>query len=299
MSGTQERNSAGAVGGGGPGAQGSAGEAEMIFADAEYDGPPQKFPKLSYMICGARRTGTTYLGKILWETGVLGKPFEYQLPECRQKIVERMGKGISYWDFLRTRRSTPNRVFGFKEVAPAGYRGRNLVADKIVYMSRRDEIAQAVSLVVAQQTGAFFSFQEGVKDKDKPEPEYNYDAIMGALIHICETRRMWEEILAEEGLPVLRLYYEDLGPDCVDRIAGFLGVSLEGASPVPAPEMRKQEKPRSKEWAARFKTEMEAAGCSIAMPGPGQDLAGIPAAAAAPAPDAERAPKKEKRRRAP
>lgn len=238
----------------------------MIFADAMYDGNYDGPPRLSYMICGARRSGTTWLGKMLWEAG-LGKPFEYQLPECRGLILERMPRGIAYWDFLRKTRTTPNGVFAFKEVAPAQYRLRNLIPEKVILVDRRDMVAQAVSLFLANWTGAFFHFQEGAKER--PEPEYDYNGLMNALLGILEIKSLWEQTLAADGFTPLRLFYEDLSHDLLPQIAEFLGVESEWR-PDEVPAMRKQGTSRNEEWAARFRAEAIANGCSFgdAQPAP-------------------------------
>jgi len=231
----------------------------MIYADAKYDGHYEGKPRLSYMICGARRTGSTYLGNLLWETGVLGKPFEYQLPENRQKMMERAPEGVDFWDFLRRTRTTENGVFGFKEVAPSGYvryRRTNPPLDKAVYISRYDEVKQAISLTMAMQTAAFFSFQ-----KQKLKPVYNYATIMSNFVHICETKRWWEEVLQKDGIEPLRLEYEKIGPHMREQIADYLGVKLADQAVV-TPPLNRQGDRTNLEWAKRFRQEMEANGCS-------------------------------------
>ena len=230
----------------------------MIFADAQFDGYYEGSPKLRYMICGSRRTGTTFFGKDLWETDRLGKPFEYQLPECRWAITARMPHGISYWDFLQQTRTTPNGVFGFKEVSPQQYLLRNLVADKVIYLSRRDEVAQTVSLTMALQTDAFFSFQDRAR-----EPVYDYEIMLGNFIHILDVKRQWEEIFAAEGIDPLRLVYEDLDWGSLLAVADFLGIGLIGTR-VEVPRMERQHTDLNDAWAARFREELSANGCSVA-----------------------------------
>jgi len=232
----------------------------MIFADAQYDALYEGTPKISYMICGPRRTGTTHLCQLLWATNQLGKPFEYQLPENKGAILQRMPLGVSYWDFLRQQRTTPNGVFAFKEVAPGQYLARNLIPDKMIYITRRDEIAQAVSLMVANQTGAFFSFQE-----DKREPAYDYDAILNNMIHIQEVKRQWEEIFQKEDITPLRLVYEEINTDTLALIADFIGIDFDTSLvTTTAPRIKKQGGSVNKEWATRFRSEMEDNGCSVA-----------------------------------
>lgn len=234
----------------------------MIFADAKYDYPYDGPVRQTYMIAGARRTGTTWLGQRLWETSQLGKPFEYQLPENMEKIMSRVPDGMGYFEFLHRMRTTPNGVFAFKEVSPAAYhdyRRGNSRPDHIVYIARRDEVYQAVSLTIAEQTAAFFSFQSRKRD-----PVYNYWEIMNAFIGICEVKRMWEDIFAEERIAPLRLVYEDIGANTPRRIARHIGVELLGEGQrTDAPRIEKQGNGINEEWAARFRREMESNGCSV------------------------------------
>ena len=232
---------------------------EMIFAGAEYDGHYDGAPKLSYMIAGARRSGTTNLGAMLWETNQLGKPFEYQLPECRAQITERMPLGISYWDFLKQRRTTPNGVFGFKEVAPQTYLMRNLAADKVIYITRRNEVAQAISLTIAYQTEAFFSFQTVAR-----EPSYNYDVILDNLLATVHAKKMWEDVFIKEGVEPFRVVYEDIDCNTVGRISEFLGVEISPSLCTIAPRLEKQRTGINAEWEGRFREDMAANGCQVA-----------------------------------
>jgi len=230
----------------------------MIFANKKYDGYYEGKPNLSYMICGARRSGTTYLGKLLWETGVMGKPFEYQLPECRMKITSRMPKGISYWDFLKQARTTPNGVFGFKEVAPGSYLLKNLVPQKVIYMTRKDLAAQTVSLALALNTGAFFSHQS-----EKRPAEYNFQGLMELSIHLEQVSSDWEDIFEEEGITPLRLVYEDLNQDTPEIVADFLGIELKKKK-VTTPKVEKQASELNIEWSNRFRKELVEHGGSMA-----------------------------------
>jgi LPS sulfotransferase NodH len=230
----------------------------MIFANKKYDGYYEGQPNLSYMICGARRSGTTYLGKLLWETGVMGKPFEYQLPPCRIKISSRMPKNISYWDFLKQTRTTPNGVFGFKEVAPRSYMFKNLAAQKVIYMTRRDLAAQTVSLALALNTGAFFSHQS-----EQRKTEYNFESLMDLSIHIETISSEWEDIFEDEGIKPLRLVYEDLNQDTPKIVADFLGVDLKKRKIV-APKVEKQGDDLNINWSKRFRNELLEHGGSIA-----------------------------------
>ena len=229
----------------------------MIFANKKYDGYYEGKPNLSYMICGARRSGTTYLGQLLWKTGMMGKPFEYQLPECRQKMTERLPKGLSFWEFLQQSRTTPNGVFGFKEVAPGTYLLKNLVPHKVIYMSRRDLASQTVSLAMALNTGAFFSHQS-----QKREPEYNFENLMQLAMHIEEVSAAWEEIFEEEGITPLRLVYEDLNQDTPEIVADFLGIELKKKR-VATPKVEKQGSELNIEWSNRFRKELVEHGGSM------------------------------------
>lgn len=256
----------------------------MDYADPSLDGPAPDSRGPCYMVCGTRRSGTTLTANLLWETGCLGKPFEYRLPTMRAQMDARMPPGPSYWERLRAVRSTPNGVFAFKEVSPLLYLGGDpaaraaegpggpggagapsggspggdpgrIVPDKAVWVERRNEVAQAISYAVALKTGSFLPFQP-----ERAEPEYDFRAIFNAMAVLARAKTQWMEALAKDGLVPHKVVYEEIGPETIEGIAGFLGVALDRRPTAPPPAALKRAGRRSLEWEERFRREVEAHG---------------------------------------
>src|SRR3954468_22249510 len=124
----------------------------------------QQPPDLAYLLASVPRAGSTYFSHLLWRTGCLGAPLEYlnfdpagpygfaaESPDLQRRL----------WRSVLRRRCSPNGVFGLKAfpqqleqlqrtnpallqevlamILPDG-RPR-----KIIYLRRRDRLAQAVS----------------------------------------------------------------------------------------------------------------------------------------------------------
>lgn len=229
----------------------------MIFADPKFDKVYEDAPQISYLICGARRSGTTFLCDLLWKTDRLGKPFEYNLKTCRDIISERIPDGMSYIDFLKKMRTTPNGVFGIKEVVVAG--AKDMVVDKTIYITRRNIVAQAISLAIAKQTLAFFSFQD-----KKREPVYNYNELMNNMAHLCWVKCSWEKFFSSRNITPLRIVYEEITETIVSEIADFIGVKLGNSTSLTTDMVVRQRTEINMEWEDRFRTELTSRGCSVA-----------------------------------
>jgi trehalose 2-sulfotransferase len=149
----------------------------------------------SYLICATPRTGSSLLCGLLDSTGVAGHPESYfrqpseQEFAARWDIVRSSDGAFSYADYVRAAiaaGSTDNGVFAARimwgtldelvaKLAPLypGLTGsdldllsRVLGRMRFVYLRRGDVVAQAVSLLRAEQTDVWFE-----TDQDHREPE--------------------------------------------------------------------------------------------------------------------------------
>ncbi|TWB37270.1 LPS sulfotransferase NodH [Nitrospirillum pindoramense] len=217
-------------------------------------------PKKTYMIAAIPRTGSTHLSIKLWNTGAMGAPMEYTNLSNRDRMIQRLGRGdsLTYWKRLKTVRTSPNGVFGFKAFV-SDY--RNIAAnheallpmiesDKVIYLVRKDRVAQAVSYAKAVQTAAWFS---GVEYKK--EPEYDLKAMLNAENWINQQESAWEEIFQMTGTSPLRIYYEDFLADTeksIMEIAKFLEIHPAEFHPLGLQDIEKQSDQISQEWARKF-----------------------------------------------
>jgi LPS sulfotransferase NodH len=232
----------------------------------DFDFPQRKLPPWKrYMVAAIPRTGSTYLCTQLWRTGLLGAPLEYINLRNITGIVERFGNGdpIAYWRKLQEYRTSPNGVFGFKAFIPDYQRIANdheeflpeIHSEEVIYITRRNKVAQAVSYARATVTAAWFA---GVPEKI--QPTYDFKKIATAEKWIADQEAAWEFLFNRTKVRPLRIQYEDLLSDpqaAVDAIAKRVGVELSNFDRIEMPGLERQSGAESIEWAARFIAERE------------------------------------------
>ena len=259
--------------------------------DHDHDGPPQR----SVLLCSARRSGSTLLGEALHATGRLGCPLEYFFPGTRPLVAGRWGTPDlpGFVRELHRRRTDPGGTLGVKlfwpdllslcaetwpgdagryqanlEQVPAPEVARvhgdvaRLVAElfpnpSIVLLWRRDVLRQAVSDVVAQQTGRWRELPGPTgasTGKAAGEPAYDREAIDARLGRVVYEQARWRAFLSWIGLPFAEVAYEDLVRDwdgvLRPLLAGLLGDSFDGT--VPAPRLRRQSDARTERILLRY-----------------------------------------------
>ena len=201
-------------------------------------------PTTRLMIASIPRTGSTLLCTLLWRTGVLGAPMEYlNLLNRDHDMVPRLGSGSlpDYWRELQHVRTSPNGVFSFKAF-PQDFRqlaGRSadmlaeIWADKVVYLRRRDKLAQAVSYSRAFHSGKWFA-----DVGERTSPQYDSKIISQAMSWIEDLEKGWELLFERKGCEPHRIFYEDIDRDAVrvvDEIVDFVCVAKRGALPLGIP----------------------------------------------------------------
>jgi LPS sulfotransferase NodH len=228
-------------------------------------GPLYNFPEFSgvprsYLIATTPRCGSHYLGHLLRETGLLGSPLEYFSRGRIADWQERLGTTSStelFKQLLRIRTS-PTGWFGVKAHWPhfdAIAKTPSLLGifhfQRFIQIVRRDRIAQAVSLVIAQQTSAWISFQ-----KPQREPTYDAAAIEAAIISIDYQLAEWARFYKANQIIPLVLVYEDLVNDpsaAVTRVLSHCNV-IDSVTVEPVPiRPKRQATALNKAWVARFR----------------------------------------------
>lgn len=231
----------------------------------DYDFPVFAGTPRSYLIATTPRCGSHYLGHLLRATGQLGSPLEYF---SRGRIRDWQTRlGISslpelFRHLLRIR-TAPTGWFGVKAHWP---QVEPIAADaalfdlfhfeRFIQLTRPDRIAQAVSLVIAQQTSAWISFQTA-----RQQPVYDAQAIAAALAGIEFQLGCWEQFFATRGTEPLVIVYDDLVADpagTVCRVLNHCGLPAAAASHDPLIPQR-QASPLNEAWAERFRAEQATA----------------------------------------
>ena len=199
-------------------------------------------PRIGLIICASQRTGSGLLGSALWSTGVCGRPDEYFSAAARREYegtwgctrAEYMGRMVEF-------ATTPNLVFGAKVhwphvdaacrwLARGGVRHRSRVTNPFVrlapnvlfcWVSRRDKIRQAVSLLRAEATGEYRR-RDGAPPA-QGTPSFDYPAIRRVVEQMEEWDACWSRYFSEIGVTPLRVCYEDdLENDYVTTVVRIL-----------------------------------------------------------------------------
>jgi LPS sulfotransferase NodH len=211
----------------------------------------------SYLICATPRTGSSLLCGLLDSTGVAGHPESWFRRQderefaARWSIADPSDGTFGYADYFQAAvaaGSTANGVFAARimwgtmdEVTAnlaAAYPGHSGSGARLlsaafgrarfVYLRRGDVLAQAVSLLRAEQTGIWF---ETADERQEPagEPGFDFGQVRELVRLIEDHNAAWEQWFAAEGIQPYRVLYEELDADPV-RIAsgvlGFLGLDL-------------------------------------------------------------------------
>lgn len=215
-----------------------------------------------YVLCSTPRCGSNLVGEMLHGTGLAGDPQEYLNTRYINGFMRLRGEPeaktldlAAYMADLERRRTTPNGVFGVKihfEHIDSVWKGRSNAAvkflqrfDKFVLLSRRDKIAQAVSLYKARATQIWSSTDYQFMAEDDPrrsiKPEFDPAAIAKALKDLITDDAQWRELLTQHGLPHVELCYEDFVADYAGqgrRLLSELGIPEDKAAA--GPKLKKQ-----------------------------------------------------------
>lgn len=227
-------------------------------------------PALRCLIAAVPRSGSTALGLEMWRTGLLGAPLEYTNPALNRSLVERLGakrRPDLFWRRLHAVRTSSNGVFGHKIFVPTLMQlarqgaaiNRGLEADRVICLTRRNRVAQAVSYCRAMRSGVWAG--------RAPEPSamnadmtFDRQQIAHALALIDQQCADWERLFRAAGTEPLRIDYEDFlaNPDAaVGRILDFVLCQRPRVhrprSPVPVPPLLVQRDALSDQWTQLFR----------------------------------------------
>lgn len=241
----------------------------------------------AYILCGTPRTGSTLLCDLLTATGIAGRPDsffmrdidpvwarELGLPAAGEPgydasylaAVIRAGTGETGMFGLRLMRENLEDMTSLLDRLHPGLPsdsariGAAFGRVLFLHLRREDKLAQAVSLIKAEQTGLWHIAPDGRElERLAPpsEPAYDHGRIARKLAELEALDAAWEPWFAREGITPLRIGYEGLSADpagAVRRICAALGV----AEPDPAtlrPGVARLADAVSAEWITRFRAE--------------------------------------------
>jgi len=231
-------------------------------------------PPDAYFICATPRTGSTLLCGLLASSGVAGRPESYFRAQDMGLWAARWGlpPGAPFAGYLRAARAAGRGGGGpfaarvmwgtmaevVQGIARPGGRDMDALtqefgACRFVYLRRQDTVAQAVSLLRAEQTGRWHTTQAPA-----PTGRARYDcaALRARVAEMEAHSAAWAAWFRANGIAPHALTYEALARDPeggAREVLRFLG--LPAAMSLHAPTRRMADAV-SADWAARYRAEM-------------------------------------------
>lgn len=188
-----------------------------------------------WLIASTPRSGSHFLGHMFKDTGEAGVPLEYLRPRNLEQWRRRFGKLSDkdlFQEILR-HRTTRNGVFCIKahwhQFEPFREEVGSLFGqakiEKVVFLLRKDQVAQAISYSIAAQTGVYMA---GAKATGTAR--YKYEDIIFRAESVLAENRAWVNWLSEhKKISSMTTLYEDIviGHSERKRIQAFLGLERE------------------------------------------------------------------------
>ena len=245
---------------------------------------------LSYIICGTPRSGSTLLCEMLAASGVAGRPHSFYRQESILHWADRWGvphpHGVetpafdrAYMDAMLWAGRGDTEIFGLRlmaaSVADAARRldrvagGEGAVTQRFaeafgpvlyIHLSRGDKIAQAVSLLRAEQSGLWHLAADGsvLEGAEELQPMvYDGDRIATLVREITNDDVAWGAFFAAHGIAPLRLTYESVTSDpqaALAEVLAALGQDAEIARTIVVPTA-KMASGTSRQWAEKFRRD--------------------------------------------
>ena len=230
--------------------------------DTSHDFQNRCETQIDYAICSTPRSGSHYLGHLMYSTGNMGYPLEYFHPGHFKRWTELSGseRVPEVIQYIRSRRTSPNGCFGFKAHFPQFLDLERAVPIdsvftdcKFILIDREDLVGQAVSLVRARQTGQWMSMHEA-----QGTPEYAFDLVDKAMLSLLAEKASWLRWFAVNAKPYLRITYEELQADPtvpLNRIARYFGLAEPVQIRVEDVVPQKQGTPENERWRERYRED--------------------------------------------
>ena len=184
--------------------------------NAYFDNSFARRPSKRFLLASTGRTGSHLLAYHLFLTGMLGSPFEYLHPKHFERWRTLAGgtSSAEVLSFIEGKRTGTAGWFSLKahwqqlhefECSLGNRREAMLTFDFAVHLKRRSVIRQAISMLVAQQTGSWIHFQ-----RPNAKPEYSQTKIQQHIDRINHSNACWADWFQRRSVPYAECYYEDV-----------------------------------------------------------------------------------------
>ncbi len=220
-----------------------------------------------YVICTTPRSGSNHLCSLLESSGKMGHPSEFfnlqgtvhQLSEKHQLIEKGSTLKLNnYLSHIIDTHSTPNNTFGIKiffnqlEKFISFPEIKELFQQsKFIFLTRKNIIAQAISMFIAEETNSWKSINE---EKSLRETvKYNQGRISEILNNLIMQNIKWLNFFKINNLDYLEVTYESVLEDSnkvcqsISKYCGFHEALLIGNS-----KFQKQGDELNEEYLKKF-----------------------------------------------
>jgi LPS sulfotransferase NodH len=240
------------------------------------------------LICATHRTGSNLLEQYLRATGIAGKPREYYGEELALNLAQAKNLPdpdrafLDYHRAILTKWTGGNGVFSAKimwghldllhtrvQAAPGGEACAGATpwqtvtklhpAPKVIWMTRKDKVRQAISMVRAKQTGVFSTMHldKGLKQA-AAAAEYDFHLIRFYVEKFTMEDELWKRLFHEEKICPHRIENEEFiqnPKDATVAILTALGMPEPTTWHWPEIPIRRQSDATTEEWRARYHEE--------------------------------------------
>ncbi len=243
-----------------------------------------------YIICGTPRSGSTLLCGLLASTKTAGDPHSFYRQENIAEWAEEWhlphpdtmsahAFDVAYLEAAIQAGKGGTDIFGLR-LMRENLDELQAVLDRIypklpsdkarfekafgrvlyIHLSRENKLAQAVSLIKAEQTGLWHIAPDGTEiERVAPaqEPRYDFKRIQRELAELEAYDAAWNVWFAAQGIVPLRIGYERLSADPAAALASIceaLGVQPPNAADV-KPGVAKLSDAISLDWIRRFRLD--------------------------------------------
>jgi len=244
----------------------------------------------SYMICTSPRSGSTLLCNLLEATGVAGNPASWfydpsvedwldeldvvpQAGASEREILDvvfraAIAKGSGGKGPFGLRQQGESFPFLFEKLAllspqettDVGRFQKVFGATLFIHLTRRDKVDQAVSYIIAEQTGLWHVAADGSeleRVSSHREPVYDAEKLRACVEMLEAYDRDWNDWFSHEQISPFHITYDDLAADPIATLGDVLeALRLErlAANDV-TPGVRKLADSTNHKWAERFRAE--------------------------------------------
>ena len=231
-----------------------------------------KTPQLSYAIVTTPRSGSTFLCDLLQKSNLAGYPAEHLRRPAEILARHCQFDYIRYMKILMTRRATSNQVFGTKLISHflMDYRKEGLEFDsffqtyfkKIIYLQRRDKVAQAISLYLAKATGIWHIFndetreQYNLKISQIQAEQCQIEKVKSLYDFLVRQEKFIESFIQEHDITPLRIGYEDLVKSkekYLNDVFDYLEINADGYEHENSTGMKRTKSPLTAQLTEKFR----------------------------------------------